>query len=132
MSQIGLSYTSSGGTVHNIVLDNFGDNAMPRTYQASASFSDSANGTSIISGPAYKQKYQWVISSVVPKTVATDFDTMFQDWDQDRSSGLAAACGVTDETFGPTVNTSAVFATPPSYTYMGPGFTMVSFGLMEA
>jgi hypothetical protein len=132
MAQIGLSFTPSGGSpVYSIVFDNFGDNAMPRTYQSSASFDSSANGASLIQGPAYKQKYMWAISSIVPNAVATNLDALFADWDQDRSAGLAAACGVTDTTFGATVNASAVFSTPPSYTYMGPQYTMVSFGLME-
>ena len=131
MSQIGISYTASDATVYNIVLENFGENAFPRTYQESASFEKSANGTSLISGPVYRQKYMWAISSIVLTTVATEFDSLFQDWDQDRSDGLSATCGVSDSTFGPTVSTSVVFSTPPSYTYMGPALTMISFGLME-
>ena len=132
MSQIGVSYTPSGGTpVYSFTFENFTDNALPRTYQANASFSQSANGTSIISGPAYRQKYVWAISALVSTTEATSFDTMFQAWDTDRSNGLAAACGVSDETFGSTVSSSAVFSTPPSYLRMGPGFTLVAFGLTE-
>lgn len=132
MSQIGVSYTPSGGTpVYSFTFENFTDNALPRTYQSNASFSQSANGTSIISGPAYRQKYIWAISALVPTSEATSFDAMFQAWDTDRSNGLAAACGVADETFGSTVSSSAVFSTPPSYIRMGPGFTMIAFGLVE-
>ena len=132
MSRIGLSYTSQGGTVYNFIIDNFGDRAIPRTYQSSASFSDSANGASIISGPAYKQKFQWVISTLITKTQAESFDQLFNAWDEDRANGFSAACGIIDETFGPDVNTSAVFVTPPSYVCLSPRDYLVSFGLAEA
>lgn len=132
MAQIGISYTPSGGSpAYNFVLDNFGEQNMPRTYLSSTDFSQSANGASVISGPAFAQKYQWAISTVMPTTDAGDFDAMFRAWDQDRAAGLPVACGVTDTTFGAEVNASVVFATPPSYTYFGPGFSLVSFGLME-
>ena len=64
-------------------------------------------------------------------TEALQFDAMFRAWDADRAAGLTAACGISDETWGPTVNTSAIFVTAPSYTRMGPILTMVSFGLQE-
>lgn len=133
MAQIGLSYTPSGGSpVYNIVLDNFGDQAMPRTYDGSASYSDSANGASILEGPAYRQKYLWAVSSLVTDTLALEFDEMFRAWDADRAAGLPAVCGVADTTFGPQIDTQVLFITPPSYTYMGPKLTMISFGLKEA
>lgn len=132
MSQIGVSFTPSGGSpVYSFVFDNFGDNALPRTYQSTASFSTSANGTSIISGPAYRQKYIWAFSSIITKEEAAQFDAMFQAWDSDRAAGLPAALGVTDETFGATVSTSAIVSTPPSYVRMGPRLTMVAFALTE-
>jgi hypothetical protein len=133
MSQIGVSFTPSGGSpVYSFVFNNFGDNALPRSYQSEASFSQSANGTTILDGPAYRQKYIWVFSSIIPTSEAVQLDAMFQAWDTDRSNGLPVACGVTDETFGSTVTTSAVFSTPPTYVRMGPQFTMVAFGLTEA
>lgn len=128
---IGISYTADGGTAYTFQIDNFGDNAMPRSYTSTASFDMSANGASILGGPAYRQKYQWVISTVMQTTDAENFDAMFQAWDTDRSSGLTAACGITDQTWGAVVDTNAVFVTPPSYTYMGPQLTLVSFGLQE-
>ena len=131
MSRIGISYTPNGGSAYNFVLDNFGDNAIPRTYQETSSYSVAASGTSIISGPAFRQKYQWVISSVVNTTDAAEFDAMFRGWDADRAAGRAPAVGVTDETFGATVNANAVFQTAPSYVRMGPKFTLISFGLAE-
>lgn len=128
---IGISYTDSGSNVYNFQIDNFGDNAMPRSYTDTASFDMSANGASILGGPAYSQKYQWVISTLMQTTDAESFDTMFQAWDTDRAAGLTAACGIVDETWGPDVTTNAVFVTAPTYTYMGPKLTMVSFGLQE-
>ena len=132
MSQIGVSYTPSGGSpVYSFVFDNFGDNALPRSYQGGASFDQSANGTSIIGGPAFRQKYVWVISSIVTEGEAASFDEMFQAWDTDRAAGLPVAMGITDDTFGPSVSTSAVVSTSPSYVRMGPKFMLVSFSLTE-
>lgn len=128
---IGISYTASGGTVYNFQIDNFGDNAMPRSYIGSATFDTSANGANILGGPAFSQKYQWVISTIMPTPEAKNFDSMFQSWDADRASGLAAACGVTDQTWGDVVDTNAVFVTPPVYTRLGPQLTLTSFGLQE-
>ena len=62
---------------------------------------------------------------------AIDFEAMFRAWDGDRAQGLPAACGIADTTFGPQLDTNAVFVTPPSFTRMGPGYTMVAFGLLE-
>ena len=132
MKKIGLSYTSQDSTVYDILIDNFGSEDMPRTYLSSANFSNSVSGTSLIAGPAYKQKYQWVISTLVPKETAEAFDEMFQAWDQDRASGLPAACGLVDQTFGPEVTASVIFITPPSYTCLSPRSYLVSFGLQEA
>jgi hypothetical protein len=131
MSTLGISYTAQGGGVHNFVLDNFGDFAMPRSYQATATFEQSANGADILGGPAFRQKYQWVVSTVMSKASAAAFDLMFQAWDTDRAAGYSAACGVNDQTWGPTVTGNAVFVTPPTYTRMGPQLMMVSFGLQE-
>lgn len=130
MSTIGIAYSGTGGS-HNIVIDNFGDAAMPRSYVGSISYDLSSNGASILGGPAYRNKYQWVISTVVPKQTALDIDAMYQGWDADRANGENAACGITDETWGPAVNTSAVFVTSPKYTRLGPAFVLVSFGLQE-
>ena len=132
MSQIGVSYTPSGGSpVYSFVFDSFSDNSLPRSYQGSASFGQSANGASIISGPAFRQKYIWVISTIVKKEDAASFDEMFQAWDTDRAAGLPVALGITDETFGPSVSTSVIVSTPPSYLRMGPRFVLVSLSLTE-
>ena len=128
---IGISYTAVGGTAYSFQIDNFGDNAMPRTYSNSATFEMSANGANLLGGPAYKQKYQWVISTIMKTVTAESFDAMFQSWDTDRAAGYTAACGIIDQTWGPDVDTNAVFVTSPSYTYLGPTLTLVSFGLQE-
>jgi len=130
-SIIGISYTDEGGTVYNFLVNNFGDNAYPRSYVGGVSFDMSANGATLLGGPAYRQKYQWVISTIMQTTNAQEFDAMFQSWDTDRASGLTAACGITDQTWGSTVDTSAVFVTAPSYTRLSPRLTLVSFGLQE-
>ena len=127
---IGISYTG-GGAAYNFQIDNFGDNAMPRSYVGSISFDMSANGASILGGPAYRQKYQWVISTIMRTADAQDFDDMFRAWDADRAEGLTAACGVTDQTWGPVVDTNAVFVTAPTYTRLSPTLTLTSFGLQE-
>ena len=128
---IGISYTASGGAAYTFQIDNFGDNAMPRSYVGSANFDMSANGASILGGPAFRQKYQWVISTLMKREDAENFDVMFQAWDADRATGLTAACGVIDQTWGPDVDTDAVFVTPPSYTRLSPRLMLVSFGLQE-
>ena len=104
---------------------------MPRSYMATAEFDTSANGASILTGPAHRQRYQWVISTVMPTARAEELDQMFVAWDTDRSAGYPVALGINDQTFGATLTTSALFVTPPSFTYMGPQLTLVSFGLME-
>lgn len=131
MGVIGISYTAEAGQVYNIVFDNFGDSAMPRTYSGAVDFSLSANGTSILSGPVYRQKYQWVISTIMSKNDALNVDQLFRSWDTDRSQGLSAACGLSDTTWGPQVDTSVVFVTPPSFTRLSPILTLVSLGLSE-
>lgn len=128
---IGISYTADEGTAYNFQIDNFGDNAYPRSYTGSVSFDMSANGANLLGGPAYRQKYQWVISTIMQTTDAEAFDVMFQAWDADRAAGLTAACGITDQTWGPDVDTDAVFVTAPSYTRLSPRLTLVSFGLQE-
>jgi hypothetical protein len=49
----------------------------------------------------------------------------------DRATGAAAALGIVDQTFGSTVNASAIFSTAPSFSKFGPTHMLVSFGLIE-
>lgn len=132
MASIGISYTPySGSPAYNFEIDNFQDAAFPRTYMSSATFDKSANGAVILGGPAYRDKYQWVISTLMETSTAQEFDSMFRDWDADRAAGHSVACGILDQTWGSDVDTSAVFMTPPSFTYSGGNLTLVSFGLGE-
>lgn len=133
MASIGISYTTSGETplAYNFVLDNFQDASMPRSYMGAMSFDKSASGAVILGGPAYREKYQWVISTYMPTADAELFDVMFQSWDLDRSAGYSAACGLTDNTWGPAITTSVVFMTAPSFSWAGGNVTLVSFGLGE-
>lgn len=129
---LGISYTPVAGTpVYDITITNFTDSALPRTYLAEADYSQSAGGTSILNGPAYRQKYFWTISAHLSPAKAQELDAMFRAWDQDRSNGVSAALGLIDETFGTTVNTTVLFSTPPSYVYVSPSITLVAFGLSE-
>jgi hypothetical protein len=129
---IGISYTPSGGSpVYTFLFTQFTSTELPRTYSNSTSFSFSANGSSIMSGPAYQQKRIWAISSLLTKAQAISFDAMYRSWDLDRGNGLAAAIGIIDQTFGPDINTSAAITTPPTYTMTSPGYTTVSVGLTE-
>jgi hypothetical protein len=129
---IGISYTPSGGSpVYSFLFDQFTPGELPRSYSNLASFSFSANGSSIMTGPANQQKRIWAISGPLPTAQAISFDAMYRSWDQDRGNGLAAAIGIIDQTFGPEISTSAVITTPPTYSRMGPVLTMVSVGLTE-
>ena len=133
MASIGVSFTPQAGSpVYSFVFRNFGGNDMPRSYVDSVGFSESANGTTILGGPAYAQKRIWAVSSMIPTSEAENFDAMYRAWDADRAAGYPVACGITDDTFGPTVNTDAIFSTAPTYMRAGPQYTVVSFGLTEA
>lgn len=131
MTSIAVSFTSSTPVVYNFVFDHFLDDNLPRTYEGSANFQFSVNGSAVLTGPARSQKRVWAISSPLPKETAADFDEMYAAWDADRGSGLPVALGIIDETFGDTVTTNAVFSTAPSYSKFGPNSMIVSFGLTE-
>ena len=107
------------------------DNAVPRSYLGSASFDLSANGSNVLGGPAFRQKYQWVISSILSTEDAERLDALFYYWDLDRASGRSAACGIIDETWREDVSTNAVFITPPVFSRLAPELTLVSLGLQE-
>ena len=132
MSQIGISYTPSGGSpVYSFLFSEFMDGTLPRSYLDTASFGFSGTGAPIISGNPVVQKRIWAISSPLPVSEAATFDQMYRAWDTDRANGLSAAVGIIDETFGSPVNSSAVFSTAPTYSKFGPYYMIVSFGLTE-
>lgn len=129
---LGISYTPVAGTpVYDITFIEFTDTALPRVYAAEASYEYSVAGASLLSGPAYRQKYIWTISSHLTPEKAEELDDMFRAWDEDRSNGYSAAVGIIDRTFGAEVASSALFSTPPNYVYVSPSITLVSFGLSE-
>lgn len=129
---LGISYTPVAGTpVYDITFTEFTDSSLPRTYIADASYELSASGASILSGPAFRQKYIWAISCHQTPAKAQELDAMFRAWDEDRSNGYSAAVGIVDQTFGPQVTASGLFSTPPSYVYVSPSITLVSFGISE-
>ena len=131
---ISISYdpqVQSGVSPITVVIDNFADNALPRSRVGNIDFSQSANGTSILSGPAVAQKFQWVISAILTKTKAESLDNLFGYWDEDRADGRAAACGIVDTTWKSSLTTSAVFITPPVFTYLNDNLITVSFGLQQ-
>lgn len=126
---IGLAYSS--GSTYNVVFREFTGAGIPRTYESTASFGRTASGATSISGSTGRQKYIWAISSFVSPADAQELDGMFRAWDADRAEGRPAACGLTDETFGPSLSTSVVFTTPPSYIYLSPQVIQVDFGVSE-
>lgn len=126
MSSIGVAYST-----YNVVFDLFSGGEVARTFDATATFTRGVSGQQLISGNTSRQKYIWAVSGVLTDTEAIKIEEMFKAWDADRASGLAAAIGVTDETFGPSLTTSAVFSTPPSFIRTGPHHFTVAFGLAE-
>lgn len=132
MSSIVLSYTrQSDSAVTTVTIKDFSGNDLPRSYVNQAAFSFSSKGTSLITGPAYKEKRIWAISAYLTKNDALLLDTLFTRWDTDRAAGYAAVVAVTDSTFGSTINANAVITTPPTFNRAGPKFVVISIGLTE-
>ncbi|MBP47147.1 MAG: hypothetical protein CMH53_04345 [Myxococcales bacterium] len=132
MSAIGVAYASqSGGGTYNVVIDLFSGGEVARAYESTAQFSRGVSGQQIITGRPGRQKFIWAISGLLAEADAKELDDMFKAWDTDRSAGLAAAVGITDETLFDTLTSSAVFSTPPSFIRTGPNHLTASFGLAE-
>jgi len=127
---IGLAY-SSGGDSYNVVFREFTGAGFPRQYESVATFSRTAAGTTSFGGSSARQKYIWAISAFLTPEKAQELDSMFRRWDQDRSAGFSSGCGLTDETFGTTVNATVVFTTPPSFIYLSGSLIQVDFGVSE-
>jgi len=130
MTDFGIAYSGTGDS-YNIILNSFTEQSIPRTYSNENGLSVGLAGSTILAGPSYAQKRIWAISAVVNKETALEIDAMFRSWDQDRSSGLAAACGIVDRTFGPDISANATFSTAPSFQYVNKNYIIVSFGLTE-
>ena len=129
---IGLSYTpDSGSPVYNILFKEFTSRDMPRSYLNNAAFSNSSNGTVILDGPAFRQKYAWAIDCHLTKVEAIELRDLFEAWDTDRSNGLPVACGLSDQTFGPQIDTSVIITTPPTFSYYSENLVIINIGLTE-
>lgn len=131
MADFGIAYSSSGGSSFNIILAVFAESSIPRSYSNESGMVPGLAGATLLTGPTYSQKRIWSISAVVTKIIALELDSLFRAWDQDRSSGISAACGVVDRTFGPDVSANAIFSTAPTFDYVSDNFIVASFGLME-
>ena len=131
MTAIGVAFTASGGSVHNVVVDTFGGGEVARTYAASATFQRGLSGQQVMNGQPGRQKFIWAVNGVLPEADAKELDDLFKAWDADRGTGLAAAVGITDQTLFDPVTTSAIFSTPPSFIRFGPNSFSVAFGLTE-
>ena len=128
---LSIAYTSQAGTAYNLTFREFSDQTIGRTYIPQGDFSRSVSGTQILTGPPTRTKFLWAISAPLQKPDALILDSMYRAWDQDRGTGISAAVGVLDQNFGPDVSGSAVFSTPPSFTYMSESFIVVDFALTE-
>lgn len=130
---ISVSYTepTDGLLSWAFELQYFTDEDLPRTYQGTAAFNTSANGSSILTGPAFRQKFIWAVSVYTNKQQAEGIDAMYRQWDSDRAAGYTASLGVIDTTFGPQIATSAIISTPPEFTRLSPDYWIVAFGLTE-
>lgn len=131
MADFGIAYSSSGGSSFNVILTAFADSSIPRSYSNENGMTPGLAGATLFTGPAYSQKRIWSISAVVTKAVALELDSLFRAWDQDRSDGISAACGVIDRTFGPDVSANAIFSTAPVFDYVNKNHIVASFGLTE-
>ncbi len=128
---IGLAYTSQAGSTYNVVFSQFSGAEIARVYDGSAEFQRGSNGTQLLTGRAGRQKHIWAIAGPLANAKAVVLDQLFQAWDADRAAGHPAAIGITDETFGASMTTSAVISTPPSFARSGPQMMVASIGLTE-
>lgn len=130
MASIGIAYSGSGGA-YNVILSEFTEQALPRSYSNDAGYQPGLAGATLLSGPAFRQKYVWAVSAKVDRETAVRFRQLFESWDGDRANGLAAACGVVDQTFGAAVSVNAIFSTAPEFVYINEHYFVLTFGLTE-
>lgn len=109
----------------------FVDGALPRSYESQSSFTRSASGTTALAGSGARQKRIWTISAMLNKGDSLELDRMFRAWDDDRTEGKPAACGLTDETFEESLTTSVLFTTPPAFRWVSPTTYQVDFAVTE-
>lgn len=132
MSSIVVSYTPvSGSPEYSFEFKDFSSSGLPRSYTDTQSFNISTTGATVLSGLPIRRRYQWTISVPLSKAQAEDVDDMFKAWESDRADGAITAVLVQDSTFGTTINSAAVFTSPPIYDQFGPANILVNFGLTE-
>lgn len=131
MAAIGIAYTSNAGTTYNVTFDEFRGAEFARTYDGSVEFQRTATGTTSIAGLGRRQKYIWAINAHLTEAKAEEVDNMFKAWDNDRAQGRNVACGITDQTLFNSITSTAIFSTPPSFTYIAPNRIAVALGMTE-
>ena len=128
---LSIAYTSQAGTAYNLTFREFTTQEIARTYLPQVELARSVSGSQILSGPPGRAKFLWTVSAPLQKSDALILDSMYRAWDQDRGQGISAAVGILDQNFGPDVSGSAVFSTPPIFTYVSKTFIICDFGLTE-
>ena len=132
MSSITVSYTPvAGSPTYAAEFSEFAASALPRSYSEVGTFTVSAPGATVLSGPPIRRRYQWTVSAPLTYAGAASVDAMFRAWEEDRANGALVALGIVDTTFGGTVTSSAVFTSPPIFDQYGPANMLVSFSLTE-
>ncbi len=131
MSALAIAYTAQSGDVVNITYRNFTTEEVMRTYAPTTAFQRTVGGTQVLNGPSNISKYIWAVSAITDRATALALQELYENWDYDRASGVSAAVGVLDETWGSNVNASAVFSTAPTWTYVTEYYVINTFGLTE-
>ena len=133
MGSIVISYTAQDGsnTTYSITFTQFSGEDLPRSFVGSFQFSNSANGSAIMSGPSVPQKRIWAISSQLEQGDVETIYNLFNAWDADRATGKPVGCNLQDTTFIETISTTVTFSTPPSFTKLGGYGFLVDFAVTE-
>ena len=131
MSAFAIAYTAQSGAVVNITYRHFTTEEVMRTYAPTTDFQRTVGGTQVLAGPSNVSKYIWAVSAVTDKATALMLQELYENWDLDRSTGISAAVAVLDETWGPQQQSSAVFSTAPTWTFVTEYYVINTFGLTE-
>ena len=133
MAGIAIAYSQQASPFAqwNIVFEQFTSTDLPRQYANTAGFSRSQTGALLQQGPRYSQKHLWTIDCILTTPKAYELDALYKAWDYDRSTGKSVAVGLLDKTFGPDLSATATFTSAPTFTYAGPGYTIVSFAMAQ-
>ena len=131
MGLIRVTYESQEDGNFALDISEFLGEGLPRSFVGTATFSTSANGSSVLGGASSRDKNIWAVSAPLMQADVEILYNMYKAWDKDRSAGQPAGCLVRDDTFIETIEVPAVFSTPPSFTQMGGYGYQVDFGLTE-